>query len=459
MHDEITSQPGGAIKTHDDVIGDISDLAELLQGDQGPSDADRAVHRRRRGIALLVTAIVLVVILGGAGGYVWWALSAPLPAPKASAHTPDPPVGAAAAIVLPETGASALVLSGGEEYLGDTAGIWAQSGSDGPRAMASISKLVTALVVLEAKPLADPTDPGPTIRFSKADHDLYDVYYVRGASIAAMPTGSTMSERDAIAMMLVPSASNYADAVSTWAFGSRAAFLRAARAWLANNGLTGTTVVEPTGISPKNVSTPADLLALGRLAAANPVVATIVKLRSITIPALGTFSNTNDLLGVEGITGLKTGNLGQDTYNLLYTASLDVGLTEPLSVIGVRLGGATREAADTEVRRLLASIREGFHRVEVAGSGQLVGHLETPWGGEAQMVIPISASLLTWSDTPIEVTMQTRTPKTYADGEVVGSITWTAGPETVTGDIRLDGTVGQPDVWWRLTNPGLLGRG
>ncbi|UJP10162.1 D-alanyl-D-alanine carboxypeptidase [Microbacterium sp. KUDC0406] len=440
------------------MTDDLADLAGLFQGPQSSTEAARAARGRGGRAALLIIAIILVLALGSAGGYVWWALNAPLPAPTSSSHTPDPPTTPAAVIAVPtEVAASALSLSGAEEYLGKTPGIWAESGTNDPRPMASISKLITALVVLERKPLANATDPGPTIRFSKADHDLYDQYYVKGATIAAMPTGSSMSEHDAIAMMLVPSASNYADAVSTWAFGSRGAFLSAARKWLAKNGLNSTGIVEPTGISPQNTSTPSDLIALGRLAAAHPAIAAIATQTSIEIPSIGGFSNTNNLLGVEGVTGLKTGNLGTGSHNLLYTASMNVGIGEPLQVVGVVLGGATGGAVDDNVRTLLASIREGFDQVEVASSGQVVGHLETAWGDEARMVIPSSASLLTWSDTPIEVSMKIETPKTFADGEVVGSITWTAGPNTTTSDIRLEGTIGQPDEWWRLTHPRLLG--
>ena len=151
--------------------------------------------------------------------------------------------------------------------------------------MASITKLITAMVILDAKPLADASDPGPTITFDKADHDLYDKYYVMGATIARMPTGSTMSLRDALATMLIPSASNYAEAVSTWAFGSQGAFLDAARRWLAAHGLTGTTIVEPTGISSRNTSTPADLLAIGKLALAHPAIAHIVATPGCRCPA------------------------------------------------------------------------------------------------------------------------------------------------------------------------------
>jgi D-alanyl-D-alanine carboxypeptidase (penicillin-binding protein 5/6) len=331
------------------------------------------------------------------------------------------------------------------------------SGSRDPRPIASISKLVTALVVLEARPLADADDPGPTITFGKADHDLYDKYYVMGAAIAAMPIGSSMSLHDALATMLIPSACNYAEALSTWAYGSQGAFLAATRNWLAAHGLTGTTIVEPTGLSRSNVSTPADLLEIGRLAAANPAIAQIAATSSLALPGPGAMYNTNDLLGRDGITGLKTGNLGQGSFSLLYTADLEVGIDEPLRIIGVIVGGDSRGSVDASVLALLDSIRSGFHEVPLAQAGQEVGAYSTPWGSTARLVVRDDASILTWSDTPIAVTMETTTPAAYAGGEVVGTITWHAGPSTTTSEVVLEGGILPPTEWWRLTHPSELG--
>ncbi len=447
------------------MTDEFSDLAELMREEHeltdGLADVDAEAHlrrRRRRRIALLVTAIILVTILGTAGGYVAWALNAPLPAPAATSQQPAAPASPAAPIVLPDGTASAISISGADAYLGPSAaGIWATTGTDDPRPMASISKLITALVVLDAKPLADANDEGPTITFGKADHDLYDKYYVMGATIAPMPIGTSMSERQALAAALIPSASNYAEAVSTWAYGSQGAFVSAARRWLAANGLTGTTFVEPTGMSERNTSTPTDLIAVARLAAANPTIAAIAATPSMALPGAGMVHNTNALLGTEGITGLKTGNLGYGSYNLVYTASMDVGIGQPLQVVGVVLGDNTREGVDNDVRGLLSSIRGGFHHVPVATHGQQVGEYRTPWGSTAKIVIAQEASILTWSDTPISVEMQTTTPKTYTDGEEVGSITWTAGPQTTSIPLVVEGSVEPPDDWWRLTHPEELG--
>ena len=419
-------------------------------------DPETRRTRRRRG--LLATAIVVLLVLAGGGGYTGWALTAPVAEPVAASQVPEVASPRPADIALPPEGASAIAISGADEYLGPTGGgIWATTGTDDPRPIASISKLITALVVLDAHPLADAADPGPTLTFDRADHALYDKYYVMGATIAAMPIGSSMSLRDAIAAMLIPSACNYAEAVAGWAFGSQGAFLRAARGWLAANGLTQTTIVEPTGIDPRNTSTPSDMIALGRIAAAHPVIAAIAATPGQTIPGAGWVNNTNSLLGQSGITGLKTGTLDPGGSNLLYTATLDVGAAQPLDIVGVLLGANSRAGVNHSVPTLLQSIAGGFTDVAVARRGQEVGSFSTPWESTARMVLGEEASLLVWSDTPIVATMETTTPVSWQDGEVIGSATWTAGPHTVTVPIEIDGSITPPTSWWRLTNPGELG--
>lgn len=448
--------------TEQQAPDEFADLAELMSDEQeiqhrrAPMDPE--IRRKRRIRRLVIAAVVIAIVLASGGGYVGWALTAPVPDPAVTTRAPEVPVPPAAAIALPAEGSSALTVAGADAYLGaEASGTWLTSGTGEPRPMASLTKLITALVVLDAHPLSSADDPGPAITFDKADHDLYDEYYVLGATIAAMPTGTTMSQRDAIATMLIPSASNYAEAVSTWAFGSQSRFLGAARDWLTANNLTSTTIVEPTGISSGNTSTPTDLLAIGRLAAANPAIAKIVATPTLSVPGPGFMVNTNALLGSDGITGLKTGNLGENSYNLLYSASLEVGAGEPLSVLGVVLGGSSRQAVNTSVLRTLSSIRGGFHEIPLATRGQEVGTYSTPWGDEARMVIAEDASVFTWSDTPIAVEMTSTAPAAYEDGRVVGSITWSAGPNTTTVPIEVEGEIDPPTAWWRLTNPSHLG--
>ena len=447
-----TDQHPDAFAALADLIGDEEEFA------RGGRELDPRARRRRRIRRLIVAMVVILILVGVPTGYVGWALAAPLAAPEVSWQKPAVPQGTAAAIALPSEGATAMSVAGADDYLGpDASGVWTASGANEPRPIASVTKIITALVILDRIPLADATARGPTVTFGKAAHDLYDKYYVMGATIRPMPTGTQMSLRDALATMLIPSACNYAEALSTWVFGSQWAFLQATRSWLAANGLNDTVVVEPTGISSRNVSTTSDLLKIGKLAASHPTIARIAATSSLYVEGPGAMGNTNSLLGSGGITGLKTGNLGPGNFNLLYTATLDVGMPQPLSVVGVMLGGTSRESVNHDVLALLDSIRAGFQTVPVASAGAQVGTLTTPWGGEAEMVLDGTASLFTWSDTPITMAMETKTPVTYQDGEVVGTVTWTAGPNSATVPIVIEGAIEPATEWWRLTHPGELG--
>lgn len=448
---------------------DLADFSEMLARGEadgaGPRPDPRdpvalAGARRRRIRRRIAGLVVLLVIAAAVGTYLPLTLLAPLDAAASTATKPPSTPPGPVAIALPAVGESAVSVTGAEKFPGTvgTNGILASAGGSAPLPIASISKLITALVVLDAKPL-EQTEPGPTLTFSKADHDLYDQYYVLGASVEPMKTGSTMSEHDALALMLVASACNYADAVSTWAFGSRARYLGAVKTWLAAHGLTGTTIYEPTGIDARNVSTPADLIAIGKLAMANPAVASIVGSSSITVTGVGTVSNNNISLGSEGINGIKTGTLDKAGSCLLFSATADVGLAHPITVVGVILGGESREAVDQDARVLIRSIAAGFHEVRLVGVGTVVGSYSTQWKDGARIVTERSASVLTWSDAPITSSMKIDPITAAADGSTVGSLDFVVDGSTISVPLVLDGRIAGPDGWWRLTHPDqLLGR-
>ncbi|MEN2742826.1 D-alanyl-D-alanine carboxypeptidase [Microbacterium sp. X-17] len=447
----------------DEAADGLAQFRELISDERtyekpGTPGVDPALRRRRRRRGALIGGIVTVVILALVGVYAGYTLTAPVGAAEVSAAVPKIATPAAAKIALPAEGAAAISVAGADAYLGPGAsGVWASSGGGEPRPIASISKIITAMVVLDAKPLDGPGAAGPTLRFDAADHALYDKYYVLGATIAEMPTGSSMSEHDALETMLVVSACNYAEAVAEWAFGSESAFLAAARTWLAAHGLSQTTLVEPTGVDTRNTSTPGDLLTLARLAAADPVIAGIVRMPRLDVPGLAPLPNTNDLLGVDGVSGIKTGTLDESGSNLLFSAALPVGTGDPLSVTGVMLGGRSHAAVNDDVAALLTSITNGFHDVPLTQPGQKVGRYTTPWGASAGIVVADRASVFTWSDTPITATIDTTTITTGARGDDVGRITWTAGPRTATASLALDSDIPLPSAWWRLTHPFDLG--
>lgn|GEM_PF-223813 len=436
--------------------------AETDTGDPRFSDEELAARRRRRRRRGLTALLVVTVVLALVGGYAGWALNAPVPLPVAATRAPTSAVPDAVELSLPDHGGWALSVAGGEEYFAaagtegsDDASLWLAREAEESRSMASITKLVTALVVLDRRPLDGPDDDGPTLTFHGVQA-LYDKYYVQNATVARMRPGSTMTQRDVLEMMLVISASNYAEAAAVWAYGSTWSFVQAADAWLDEHGLTGTRLVEPSGIDPRNVSTPSDMIRLGKLAMADPVIAEIVGMAELEVPGFSGV-NTNSLVRNGIARGIKTGTLDAEGANLLFSARLDVGI-EPLIVTGVVLGGSSQGHNASVADELMSTIRAGFHTVAVGEAGRGVGDYVTAWGATARMVMAADAQLLTWSDTPVEVDMTTSGLSTGSAGEKVGTITWTAGPETATVDLVLDRDIELPDAWWRLTHPFELAR-
>src|SRR5690606_38016081 len=101
-------------------------------------------------------------------------------------------------------------------------------------------------------------------------------YQARGATVKPVEAGMQLTQYEAMQAMLLPSAANYTASLVEWAFGDEETFVAAAQRWVADHGLENTTVVEPTGLSPANQSTVGDLIALGKIALENPVIAEIV---------------------------------------------------------------------------------------------------------------------------------------------------------------------------------------
>jgi serine-type D-Ala-D-Ala carboxypeptidase (penicillin-binding protein 5/6) len=440
-------------------LADAQSQTDVLPAQITQVPAEEPQRQRRRWLGRIIGIVAAVLVVALVAAYASLTLNAPLRAAAVLATAPSVSRPDAAVLAMPKIGESAISISGADDYLGSSAdGIYASNGGNGALPMASISKLITAMVVLNARPLGS-SGNGPTITWSKADSALYDKYFVLNATIAPMKNGSSMSEHDALETMLVVSACNYAEAMADWAFGSDAGFDSAAKRWMKANGLTGTTMVEPTGLDDRNTSTPSDMITLGKLAMANPAIAAMVAKSSLDVPSLAGMVNTNDLLGSDGVNGIKTGTLDTAGSDLLFSAVVPVGLPQPLTVVGIVLGGQDHGTVNSDVRALIDSIKLGFHVEQFGTQGQVVGSYSTAWGARATMVLGKSASALTWSDTRIRTKMTTTALKTGASGEKVGSVTWTAGKTTITVPVVLRGRIAGPNSWWRLTHPAqLLGK-
>ncbi len=368
------------------------------------------------------------------------------PIEPVTAHVQAVAVPATDAVELdwPGYGASAIGAIGFDVPL-------ATGGEAGERPIASITKIVTALVVLDEHPLAA-GEAGPELTFTSADVALRNKYAAANGRVATVWSGLRLSQREALEVMLVRSANNYAESLATWAFGSEPAFVERARGWLAEHGLDGITIVDSTGMSPGNTATPAELIELGELALANPVIAEIVAMPYIDVPGIGRLPNGNLLLGTAGVDGIKTGTLTASGANLLFSADREVG-DETVTLVGAVLGAADHEQLARDVKYLLETAVAGFEVVTLAEAGDVVGDYTTEWGDKARIVVAEDTHALVWSGTPVSSFVSTRAIGLASAGDRVGRLEIFVGDELLQVPLELGDDIRDPGPWWRLTDP------
>ena len=225
---------------------------------------------------------------------------------------------------------------------------------------------------------------------------------------------------------------------------------------LAQKGFTGTKLVTPDGLDPGNVSTTKDLIGIGKLVLASPALSSIVSQKNANLPGAGSQDNTNTLLGFEGMDGIKTGNTDEAGNCLLFSAQVPVGTTK-VRVLGVVLGAPTHDDMWAGVKALLSSVQGGFHQVTPVEKGQVFGTYTTAWGAASQLIATETKSFVVWSDTPIQVDLQTRPLSSGFTGDILGQGTFTLNGKTATVPLALAKDVPDPGFGWRLAHPGGLG--
>ncbi len=403
----------------------------------------RGRFRRRR--IVVFGALGLAMALAA---YVALAAIAPLPASAEAASGSSTITPAAVQPTFPSWGGSAAVGLVGQD------GLLVQNGSTQSAPIASMTKTITALVLLDKHPIASGSS-GPTITFTQADVDILQQVWDEDGSWAPVQAGEQLTEKQALTAMLLPSANNYAISLAIWGFGSVAAFLTAANSWLSAHGFKGTHVTDPAGLDPGSVSTPADLVGIGKLLIANPVLASIVDTPSATLPGAGTVNNGNELLGKDGVVGIKTGWTDQAGHCLLFAASVTVQ-GHKLQLVGVVTGAPDYSDLWQDVPKLLTSVEAGFHEVKVGTTSTDYGTYRSVWGESAKLKSEKTGSIFVFSNAPIKVTVRSSPVQVAKPGDDVGTVTYTGAGQTVTRTLTVSKAVTDPGLGWRLTHPLLL---
>ena len=231
-----------------------------------------------------------------------------------------------------------------------TGRIIVQRNAGSQRAIASATKLMTALLALERASLDD-------VVTAPAYHPL------PAESVLGLRAGERMRVRDLLRAVLLASANDAAMALAVHVGRSRTAFVRAMNQRARALNLRNTHYANPIGLDDRaNYSSAADLIALTRVLLRNRFFAETVARPRATLTSGSrrrTVSNRNRLVGRQPlVVGVKTGHTIDAGYVLV-----GAGRRSGVTVLSAVLGEPSENQRDSDT---LALLRYGLGRFRLA---------------------------------------------------------------------------------------------
>jgi D-alanyl-D-alanine carboxypeptidase len=217
--------------------------------------------------------------------------------------------------------------------------------------LASLSKIVAVKVFLDTKPKLS-----KVVTYKKKDEQLTYLWAGKG-EIARLHVkdGETMTVNDLLYSALLGSANNAVESLVRVSGLTRTQFISRMNKYARSLGATQSYFVEPTGLSPQNVSSVRDYALMSKNALANKTIAKITSTKSYNFKTINSgnphlINNTNKLMTSTNlkITGSKTGYLEEANYCLMTRAKSTKG-----EVIAVTFGTPGKAASFSETKQLV----------------------------------------------------------------------------------------------------------
>ena len=324
----------------------------------------------------------------------------------------------------------------------DGAMLWSRSSSS-RRPMASTTKIMTALLVLEESDLDDEVSVS-----AKAA--------AVGGSGVYLRAGETLTVHQLLLALMLESSNSAAVALGEHVAGSLEAFVEKMNARADELGLADTRFQNPHGLDDEgHYTTATDLATLTLRALSDARFRELAATSDATIPGNGSprkLESSNELLGVYvGCTGVKTGWTNPSGYCLVASADRD-----GLELVAVVLGAADEDVRFREARELLdwgfahyrlktlASVDETVTSVAVSDYLDREVVARVGEGAEAYVLdldggIRREYEVFASVDAPVE------------EGEKLGTLRAYQG-ETLLGEVPLvaDAAVPEPGFWQKL---------
>ena len=331
-------------------------------------------------------------------------------------------------------------------------------GEQKPVAIGSVAKAMTAYVILKNHPMKA-GDNGKSIPVD-AKAETEGGYDAQGEStLNTVKEGDTLSEKDALAAIMIPSANNIARLLARWdSNGSEEAFVKKMNAAAKDLGMTNTTYTDPSGLKETTVSSAEDQVKLGNELVRMQALVDITKLPSWKDPSGKVWQNYNRLVPYNNAIGIKTGSTTKAGGNLLFAATQEVG-GETVIVVGAVLGQHKPPIIDTVnavSKEAMIAAQEALTSQKILKKGDVVGYVDNGLGGHTPVVATKDVSAVGWAGQTVKLKLSedgTAIPHEAKAGTKVGSLSVGDGTSgnAVEVPVALQSDLTEPDYGAKLT--------
>ena len=238
--------------------------------------------------------------------------------------------------LVPDVRAEAAII-----YDSATGHVLWESNSQNQRSIASITKVMTAVVFMEDSP-------------NLSDEIVVQSSDVRAASTTYIRTGYRVTKGDLLHLMLIASDNAAARALARVSSLGSEAFIERMNSKAAELGLTSTSYADPSGLLSANVSSAYDMAKLITYVSGDERIASIMKTQTYTVTAgrrVINIHSTNQLVmnGDVDVQAGKTGFISKSGYCLATLLRLPQGGPEVAVVV---LGAKSNAGRFWETRHL-----------------------------------------------------------------------------------------------------------
>ncbi len=272
-------------------------------------------------------------------------------------------------------------------------------GTQAPVPIGSVAKAMTAYVILKDHPLKRGAEGSSIHVDAKAEKE--GGYDSEGEStLNTIKAGDTLTERQALSAIMIPSANNVARLLARWDSGSEKAFADKMNAEAKQLGMKHTTYTDPSGLNASTVSTAEDQVKLADELVKIPALMDITRLPTWKDPSGAVWSNYNRLVPYDGAIGIKTGSTTKAGGNLVFAATKEVGgqtVTVVGAILGQHKGPSIIDTVNAVCKTAMLAARDALTSAMVLKKGDVVGYVDDGLGGRTPVVATKDVTAVGWA--------------------------------------------------------------